>query len=43
MSAFDKNYETDELSRWVREAMDEPAPSVQAEVENNIQPLDVNR
>ena len=46
MSAADKNYETDELSRWVREAMDEPATSVQVDVgtkSDRGQMLDVNR
>ena len=46
MSAIDKNFENDELSRWVREAMDEPAQpaSVDVEAKNDKgQMLDVNR
>ncbi len=46
MSAIDKNFENDELSRWVREAMDEPAQTVQVDVNSNsdkAQLLDVNK
>ena len=46
MSTVDKNYENDELSRWVREAMDEPATSIKVEVgskPNRVQTLDVDR